>query len=64
MPVFDPCLSHMPSLKVNPFKFLDELPKTRLILLPASELFMVLACVILTACDRQTHTQTDSQMCQ
>jgi len=53
---------------VNPFKFLDELfvAKTRVFGLYVSEDFVILACIVLTQCqrvkDRQTAGQTDGQL--
>jgi len=52
-----------PSLGVNPFEFLDEYfnPKTRVFGLSDGEDFVILACVILTQCQRVTDGRTDGQ---
>jgi len=51
----------MPSLGMNPFKFLDEffIPKTRVLGLSVGEDFVILACVVFTHCQRVTDRQTD-----
>jgi len=53
----------MLSLGVNPFEFLDELfvPKTRVLRLSVGEDFVILACVVLTQCQRVSDGQTDGQ---
>jgi len=54
----------MPSLGVNPVEFLDELfiAKTSVpIGLSAGEDFGILACIVLTQCQRVTDGQTDRQ---
>ena len=50
-----------PSLVVSPFEFLDELfiTKTRVLELSVGEDFVILACVVLTQCQRATDTRTD-----
>jgi len=58
--------SHLtPSFGVNPFVFLDELfiakSKTRFLGLSVGEDFAILACVILTQCQRVTDGETDVQ---
>jgi len=52
-----------PSLGVNPFEFLDKLciAKTRVLRLSAGEDFVILACVVLTQCQRVTDGQTDGR---
>ena len=49
------------SLGVNPFKFLDKffVAKTRLFRLSVGEDFVILACVLLTQCQRVTDKRTD-----
>jgi len=51
----------MPSFGAKPFEFLDELfiPRTRVLGLSISEDFVILACVILTQCQR-TDGHTDN----
>jgi len=48
---------------VNPFEFLDNflspIAKTRVLGLSVGEDFMILACVVLTQCQRVTDGQTD-----
>ena len=54
--------SHLtPSLGVNPFEFLDELfvTKTRVLGLSPGEDFVILACVVLTQCQRVSDGRTD-----
>jgi len=53
----------MPSLGINPFKFLDELfvVKNRVFALFVSEDFMILPCVVFTQCQRVTDGQTDGR---
>jgi len=56
--------SHLtPSLGVNPFEFLDELfnRKTKVTGLSVGEDFVILACVVLTQCQRVSDGQTDGQ---
>jgi len=56
--------SHLtPSLGVNPFEFLDEpfIPKTRVLGLSVGENFVILACVILTQCQRVTDGRTNGR---
>jgi len=51
----------MPSLGANPFEFLDELfiAKTRVLGLSDGEDFVIIACIVLTQCQRVTDRQTD-----
>jgi len=53
----------MPSVGVNHFEFLDELftVKTRVLALSVGEDTAILACVVLTQCQRVTDGQTDEQ---
>jgi len=46
---------------MNPVDFLDELfiPKTRVLRLSVDEDFVILACVVLTQCQRVTDRWTD-----
>jgi len=52
-----------PSLGVNPFEFLVELfnPKTRVLGLSVGDDFVIIACVVLTQCQRVTDGRTDRQ---
>jgi len=54
----------MLSLGVNPVEFLDELfiSKTRVLGLCVGEDFVILACVVLTQCQRVTDGQTNRQI--
>jgi len=53
----------MPSLRVNPFEFLDELfiPKTRVCGLSVGADFVILACVVVTQCQHVMDRQMDGQ---
>jgi len=53
----------MPLLCVNPFEFLDEhsIPKTRFLGLSIYEDFLIIACVVLTQCQRVTNRWTDGR---
>jgi len=53
----------MPSLGVDPFEFLKELfiAKTRVLVLSVSGDFVILACMVLTQCQRVTDRQTDGR---
>jgi len=60
---FTQLFSHLPpSLRVNPFEFLDEFftAKTTVLWLSFREDFVILACVVLTQCQRVTDRQTDN----
>jgi len=52
----------MPSLGMNPVEFLYELfnAKTRILVLPVGS--VILACVVLTQCQRVTDRQRDGQL--
>jgi len=57
--------SHLtPSLGMNPFEFLDGLfiANSRFLGLSVTEDFVILACVVLTQCQRVTDRQTDKRL--
>jgi len=60
---FSPTLILTPSLGVNPFEFPDEhfIAKTRVLGLSVVEDFLIIACVVLTHCQRVTDGRTDGQ---
>jgi len=61
--IFPPHCHLTPSLVVNLFEFLDELlsAKTRALGLFVGEDFVILACVVLTQCQRVTDRRTDGR---
>ena len=48
---------------MNPFKFLDQVffPKPTVLWLSINEDFVIVACVVLTECQRVTDRQTERQ---